>query len=165
MRSLRAIRLGPFVPRASRVRVEDFGSEDGLLPSRVEWLAMSEALTIHGPSRMAEAPGSRTQPSRDQREATDFEDREGHRAPFASIGPAPAGEAADGIISQESNRQEPVRVFGVHTPGACRAGSSANCGLELREGFGGERNDDERRKRQRKPAPRLRRSRPLNLWR
>jgi hypothetical protein len=46
---------------------------------------MSEALTIHGPSRMAEAPGSRTQPSRGQREATDFEDREGHRAPFASI--------------------------------------------------------------------------------
>jgi len=46
---------------------------------------MSEALTSHGPSRMAEAPGSRTQPSRGQREATDFEDREGHRAPFASI--------------------------------------------------------------------------------
>ena len=69
-----------------RTRVEAFSSEDGLLTSRVEWLAMSEALTIHGPSRMAEAPGSRTQPSRDQREATDFEDREGHRAPFASIG-------------------------------------------------------------------------------
>jgi hypothetical protein len=33
---------------------------------------------------MAEAPGSRTQPSRSTREATDFEDREGHRAPFAS---------------------------------------------------------------------------------
>src|SRR5919107_1902601 len=33
---------------------------------------------------MAEAPGSRTQPSRSPREATDFEDREGHRAPFAS---------------------------------------------------------------------------------
>jgi len=46
---------------------------------------MSEALMIHGPSRMAEAPGSRTQPSRGQREATDFEDREGHRAPFASV--------------------------------------------------------------------------------
>ena len=40
---------------------------------------------------MAEAPGSRTQPSRGQREATDFEDREGHRAPFASI----ARDAAD----------------------------------------------------------------------
>ena len=33
---------------------------------------------------LAEAPGSRTQPSRSTREATDFEDREGHRAPFAS---------------------------------------------------------------------------------
>jgi hypothetical protein len=33
---------------------------------------------------MAEAPGSRTQPPRAQRGATDFEDREGHRAPFAS---------------------------------------------------------------------------------
>src|SRR5829696_1702310 len=33
---------------------------------------------------MAEAPESRTQPSRSTREATDFEDREGHRAPFAS---------------------------------------------------------------------------------
>jgi hypothetical protein len=31
---------------------------------RVEWLAMSEALMVHGPSRMAEAPGSRTQPPR-----------------------------------------------------------------------------------------------------
>jgi len=38
-----------------------------------------------GGRRLAEAPGSRTQPSRGQREATDFEDREGHRAPFASV--------------------------------------------------------------------------------
>ena len=51
--SLRAIRLGPFVRRPSRARVEDFRSEDGLVPSRVEWLAMSEALMSHGPSRMA----------------------------------------------------------------------------------------------------------------
>src|SRR3954470_24195950 len=36
------------------------------------------------PSRMAEAPESRTQPSRSTRETTGFEDREGHRAPFAS---------------------------------------------------------------------------------
>ena len=34
---------------------------------------------------MAEAPGSRTQPARETRAATDFEDREGHRAPFASV--------------------------------------------------------------------------------
>src|SRR5580765_7643268 len=33
---------------------------------------------------MAEAPESRTQPSRSTRETTGFEDREGHRAPFAS---------------------------------------------------------------------------------
>jgi hypothetical protein len=33
---------------------------------------------------MAEAPGSRTQPA-PWRAATDFEDREGHRAPFASV--------------------------------------------------------------------------------
>src|SRR5512138_587756 len=36
-------------------------------------------------SRMAEAPESRTQPTRETRAATGFEDREGHRAPFASI--------------------------------------------------------------------------------
>src|SRR6478672_7219833 len=41
-----------------------------------------------GEQRLAEAPGSRTQPSRSTREATDFEDREGHRAPFASSGPS-----------------------------------------------------------------------------
>jgi hypothetical protein len=52
-----------------------------------------------GSRRLAEAPGSRTQPSRDQREATDFEDREGHRAPFASVGVLPARGAAAGIIS------------------------------------------------------------------
>ena len=50
---------------------------------------------------VAEAPGSRTQPSRDQREASDFEDREGHRAPFASIGQMPSW-AAVGIIPQRS---------------------------------------------------------------
>lgn len=33
---------------------------------------------------MAEACGSRTHPSRETREATGFEDREGHRAPWAS---------------------------------------------------------------------------------
>ena len=36
-------------------------------------------------SRMAEAPGSRTQPARETRAATGFEDREGHRAPIASV--------------------------------------------------------------------------------
>ena len=35
--------------------------------------------------RLAEAPGSRTQPARVKRAATGFEDREDHRAPFASI--------------------------------------------------------------------------------
>src|SRR5919108_5790985 len=40
-----------------------------------------------GERSLAEAPGSRTQPSRSTREATDFEDREGHRAPFASARP------------------------------------------------------------------------------
>jgi hypothetical protein len=56
--------------------------------ARVEWLATSERSGHRQfplASRVAEAPGSRTQPSRGQREATDFEDREGHRAPFASI--------------------------------------------------------------------------------
>jgi len=38
-----------------------------------------------GARSLAEAPGSRTQPSRGQREASGFEDREGHRAPFASV--------------------------------------------------------------------------------
>jgi hypothetical protein len=33
---------------------------------------------------LAEACGSRTHPSRETREATGFEDREGHRAPLAS---------------------------------------------------------------------------------
>ena len=33
---------------------------------------------------LAEAPGSRTQPPHARRGATDFEDRESHRAPFAS---------------------------------------------------------------------------------
>src|SRR5687767_14646219 len=37
------------------------------------------------PPKMAEAPGSRTQPARVKRAATGFEDREGHRAPFASF--------------------------------------------------------------------------------
>ena len=37
-----------------------------------------------GERRLAEAPGSRTQPARETRAATDFEDREGHRAPFTS---------------------------------------------------------------------------------
>jgi hypothetical protein len=46
-------------------------------------------------SRLAEAPGSRTQPAPEEA-ATDFEDREGHRAPFASVpdhivGPVPTG--------------------------------------------------------------------------
>ena len=36
------------------------------------------------PADMAEAPGSRTQPPRRSGEQTGFEDREGHRAPFAS---------------------------------------------------------------------------------
>jgi hypothetical protein len=35
--------------------------------------------------RLAEAPGSRTQPARETRAATGFEDREGHRAPFTSV--------------------------------------------------------------------------------
>ena len=43
----------------------------------------ADARNALGVCALAEAPGSRTQPA-PKRAATDFEDREGHRAPFAS---------------------------------------------------------------------------------
>jgi hypothetical protein len=103
-------------------------------------------------SRMAEAPGSRTQPSRDQREATDFEDREGHRAPFASVAVRPRLATVRGIIPQPPlvgslEAHNSVAQCATRPCGNCGSGVSKNAPNE-------ERGAGRRRTRTRPPAPR-----------
>src|ERR1051325_9449104 len=81
---------------------------------------------------LAEAPESRTQLSRSTRETTGFEDREGHRAPFASL-------LSEGLCPSDSPARSLARGVGrsLRSRGSLVVLARITCGFAPRSPLAG----------------------------